>query len=296
MNQLILASLIWGFSFGLIKHSLAGLNPAFVAAVRLGLSFLVFLPFLKLPRKRSAWGHYLVTGALEYGLMYTLYLSAFQYLAAWQVALFTVFTPIEVALVASLYRKDWKWSRLWGALLSVGGAALLSFRAFEGETALQGFLLIQGANLCFAIGQVHHVWTHRTLTPDHPEHRVFAWEYLGGVLIAAPLLFLKGPEALPDMSALSIQTLSALFYSGTIASGLGFYLWNRGAGQVNAGVLAAMNNLKAPLAMGIAFLVFGENADLPKLGASILLLALGAYTAQRLEKSSQLLNSKTTGQ
>ena len=47
MGILFIVSLIWAFSFGLIKDRLAGLDANFVAAARLLISLLIFLPFLR---------------------------------------------------------------------------------------------------------------------------------------------------------------------------------------------------------------------------------------------------------
>ena len=48
MIYLLAVSLIWAFSFGLIKGNLVGLDSNFVSFVRLFISFLVFVPFLKI--------------------------------------------------------------------------------------------------------------------------------------------------------------------------------------------------------------------------------------------------------
>jgi len=59
--ELVAASLLWAFSFGLIKRHLATADPFAVAAVRLGISLLVFLPWLLRTRlsrglrARRAW-------------------------------------------------------------------------------------------------------------------------------------------------------------------------------------------------------------------------------------------------
>ena len=100
MGILFIVSLIWAFSFGLIKDRLAGLDANFVAAARLLISLLVFLPFLRtrgLSRKLSL--RLLAIGALQYGVMYITYIAAFNFLKAYEVALFTIFTPI--------YEKDY---------------------------------------------------------------------------------------------------------------------------------------------------------------------------------------------
>jgi drug/metabolite transporter (DMT)-like permease len=82
----------------------------------------------------------------------------------------------------------------------------------------------------------------------------------------------------------------ALLYLGTIASGLGFFLWNAGAVRVNPATLAIFNNLKIPLATVIAILVFGETAAPGRLvpGLILMLLALAwAETANRRRPTSR---------
>jgi len=49
-----------------------------------------------------------------------------------------------------------------------------------------------------------------------------------------------------------------LLYMGVIASGLGFFFWNKGGTQTNVGVLAAFNNAVVPLAMFASLFIFGE--------------------------------------
>ena len=47
MSYLVVVSLVWAFSFGLIGNHLAGLPPAWLGWIRLALSALVFLPFVR---------------------------------------------------------------------------------------------------------------------------------------------------------------------------------------------------------------------------------------------------------
>ena len=103
MTYLWLVSFIWAFSFGLIKGNLSGLDPVFVAFARLGISLLFFLPFLH-PKKtdmRLAFSLFRI-GMVQFGVMYLAYIYAFQYLQAYEVALFTVFTPLYVSVYHQL--------------------------------------------------------------------------------------------------------------------------------------------------------------------------------------------------
>ena len=45
MIYLLAASLLWSFSFGLIKGTLSELDPNLVSFIRISISLLIFLPF-----------------------------------------------------------------------------------------------------------------------------------------------------------------------------------------------------------------------------------------------------------
>ncbi|WP_322507696.1 EamA family transporter [Anaerolinea sp.] len=273
MLELVLVSLIWAFSFGLIKVSLAGVDSNFVAFVRLFVSFLVFLPFAR-PSKipRNLVPHLILVGALQYGAMYLAYLNAFKFLKAYEVALFTIFTPIYVTLIHDFLEKRWERLHWLAAVLAIIGTAIVQgLRALESDFLL-GFLIVQASNLCFAFGQVYY----RKILQPHPElrdHQIFFYPYLGGFALAglATLLFTH----LSAIQPTGAQWLT-LLYLGAVASGLGFFLWNRGARKVNAGTLAVFNDLKIPLAVTVSLVVFGEKASLPNLivGGLIVLTAL----------------------
>ena len=47
LAALVVASVIWGLSFGLVKYGLPGFDPGFVSACRLGGAALLFLPLLR---------------------------------------------------------------------------------------------------------------------------------------------------------------------------------------------------------------------------------------------------------
>ncbi len=51
MIELVVVSLIWSFSFGLIARHMSDLDPNLFAAARMTLALVVFLPFLR-PRAR----------------------------------------------------------------------------------------------------------------------------------------------------------------------------------------------------------------------------------------------------
>lgn len=272
MVLLLITSLIWAFSFGLIKHVLPGIPPGFVAFVRLAISLLVFLPFL---RRRVNYPTVLLLvmiGALQYGVMYVAYIWSFRYLQSYQIALFTVFTPLFVTLLHDLFSRRFHGYFLLTVVLALAGTSVIVYRTVQFSEFRIGFLLVQLSNVCFALGQVWYPQIMRRY-PSVSNREVFAWLYLGGTLLAAcwcPW------DTIPQMH-LSIRQMAVLFYLGAIASGIGFFLWNTGARRVNAGALAIMNNLKIPLAVICSVLFFGETANWTRLlmGGGLILAALG---------------------
>jgi drug/metabolite transporter (DMT)-like permease len=186
MPYLLVVSLVWAFSFGLIKGRLSGIDPTAVAVLRLVLSLLVFLPFVRLraaPRKLQV--RLAAIGAVQFGIMYVLYLHAFAYLQAFEVALFTITTPLFVALLDSAWERRFVPVHAIAAVLSVAGAAVIVWQHGATGGAVLGVLLVQASNLCFAAGQLAWKRVRARLAPETRDSAVFAWLYAGAVVSAA---------------------------------------------------------------------------------------------------------------
>lgn len=272
MFYLLITSLIWAFSFGLIKHYLVGLDSGFVASARLGVALLAFAPFLRLRGLPPAMAlKILLVGFFQFGFMYVFYIQSFQYLQSFQVALFTIFTPLWVILVNDLLEKRFHPRFLMTAFLVVLGTGVIAFKGFGRQIVLTGFILVQLSNLCFAAGQIAYARVMSGL-PDRKDREVFGLAYLGGFLAAglAALFTVRWPA----LTVTGTQCV-ILLYLGLLASALGFFLWNLGARQVNAGLLAVMNNLKVPLGVACSLIFFGEQIDISRLllGGLIILAA-----------------------
>ena len=278
MPYLLIVSFVWAFSFGLIKGRLAGLDSAFISAVRLGLALLVFLPFL---RVRGLPGRTLLAligiGAVQFGLMYLAYNESYRHLQAHEVALFTLTTPLFVTLLADALDRQFRFRALAAALLAVAGTGLIVFQGKELSPTLTGLALVQLSNLAFALGQVGYKRL-RAKQPALRDRDIFALLYGGAFALTLPLVLARVDFATFTLTFTQGWTL---LYLGLIASGLGFFLWNSGATRVNAGTLAVMNNAKIPLAVACSLLFFGESADLPRLLLSLVLLATAVWLAER---------------
>jgi carboxylate/amino acid/amine transporter len=289
MIYLLITSLIWAFSFGIIKNQLSGLDANLVSFLRLFISLMIFVPFfslkkLKLKDKSKIFIlHLLAIGAIQFGLMYATYIYSFQFLKAHEVALFTILTPIYVTLINDFFnKKGLDVIAILSAILAVVGAGVIVYKRLGDDLFVTGVLLVQLSNLCFAAGQIYY----KNLMKKHPEvshSEIFAIPYLGGAIIT--LIF-----SLTTVNWFSVQMdskqLGSILYLGIIASGLCFFLWNKGATLVKAPTLAAMNNVKIPLAVLCSIFVFGETANWSKLiiGGGIMLLSVIISDKEKVKK------------
>lgn len=273
MLLLLLVSILWALSFGLTAL-VSDLGAPFVTAVRTVLAALVFLPFLDLKgmSPRRAWA-FAGIGALQFGLMYLLYIASYRWLRPSEVALFTIFTPLFVTLSDDLARGRLSWIALLAAALAVVGTGIAVWSGLGRGGLVRGFLLMQASNLCFALGQV----LYRRLAPasGKRDRGLMGLLYLGGAAVAVAL---AAPSVdWSAVAAMDLRQAAVLAYLGVVASGLGFFLFNAGARRTDIGTLAVFNNLKIPLAILASGLVFREAVDWPRLaaGGGIIACALG---------------------
>lgn len=272
MWLLIAVTLLWAFSFSLIGVYLAGqVDPWFSVFTRTLLAACVFLPFLKLAG--TSWSlriKLMLTGAIQLGIMYGFYYHSFLYLSVPEVLLFTVMTPIYVTLVNDILDRCLHMNFLLAATVATAGAVAIRYDGVD-SGFVTGFLLVQGANSCFAIGQVVYkrIMQHQKVA----QHTVFGWFFIGALLVATTFVIAFGNvEKLPT----STTQWAVLVYLGIIASGLGYFGWNKGATMVDVGTLAVMNNLLIPAGIIVNVVIWNRDADIFRLllGGFIILLAL----------------------
>jgi drug/metabolite transporter (DMT)-like permease len=285
MIYLVIPTLIWAFSFGLIGNTLKGLDPLQIADTRLLFALIAFLPFIKLANtnRQEKW-QLILLGALQYGVMYTCYLSAFRYIPSYLVALFSVFTPLYIVIINDLRQRCFTPWYLVATLLSVFGAAVIKMDNIDSSEIWLGFLLMQIANMAFAFGQVYY----RDWKQDRQhisDSSVFGFLYLGAAVFTSIATLLISSQPPIPFDATPTQWL-VLVYMGFIASGLGFFFWNKGATQTSVGVLATFNNAVVPLAMFASLFIFGEAKggspeELARLAIGSLLIVVALLIAKR---------------
>ena len=286
MGYLVGVTALWAFSFSLIGVYLAGqVDSYFAVLMRIGLATLVFLPFLRPKRLVGRQRLILMAlGAVQLGAMYIFFYQSFLLLSVPEVLLFTIFPPFYVTLLDDALFKRFTPFYLLTAALAVLGAAVIRYDGIDSGFWL-GFLVVQGANLCFALGQVGYRRLAVTLPPELPRHSVFAWFYLGALAVALPAFLLLGNAAALPVTGVQWGVLAWL---GLVASGLGYFLWNLGATRVDAGALAIMNNALIPAGLAVNLLIWNRDADLVRLALGGAIIAGSLMLNERWQRRRAL--------
>ena len=258
MALLVLVSLLWAFSFGLIKGRLVGLDSSFISAARLGLALLVFLPFLRTRGIAARTAAALAgIGAVQFGVMYLAYNESFRFLQAHEVALLTITTPILVTLFADAFERRLRGRALFAALLAVAGTAFVVLQSRDLKLTVTGIALVQLSNAAFAIGQVLYRRV-RASRPDLRDRDVFALLYAGALVIGLIAMAVRIDLPAITLTARQFWTLAYL----------------------GIGTLAVMNNAKVPLSVACSLIFFGEHTALLPLLASLALLGAAVWLAE----------------
>lgn len=281
MFWLLLASVIWAFSFGLIKGLIVGLDPFFMGAIRMTFAFALSLfcwrPLIVAKPRQQGLA---VAGFFQLGLMYAPYLVSFRYLKAHEVALFTMTTPIIVVAVHQFAERTFSLKLVIAALISILGGSVVAFKQWEWgaySDMVVGIILVQLANLLFAVGQYIYA---RVSASSMKEQLYGAPFYFGGAFLGAALVCGIALAYGMKPRALTSQEWAVLAYLGIVASGLGFAIWNYGVSHVNYGVLAVASDFKLPIAILVSLTIFGEQAHLLQLASGIVILWIAAVIAR----------------
>ncbi|MDC0661157.1 EamA family transporter [Marinobacter sp. SS21] len=271
MKLLVLVTLLWAFSFSLIGEFLAGrVDSDFAVLSRVVLGALVFLPLLRwrgVPTGLRLGT--LAVGALQFGVTYLCLYRSFSYLSVPEVLLFTIFTPLYVTLIDDAFYRRFSPVALVAAAVATLGAGIIRFDGLS-EDYLLGFGLLQLANMTFAAGQVGYKHLMLRYAGQFAARATFGYFFLGALLIALPSFLVFGDPARLPSTGLQWGILAWL---GLVASGLGLFLWNRGACLVDAGTLAVMNNALVPAGLVVNLLIWNRDADLLQLAIGGVVIA-----------------------
>lgn len=127
-----------------------------------------------------------------------------------------------------------------------------------------------------------------------PQHNAFAWFYAGAFIVAVAAWFMLGnPQRLPTTDL----QWGILVWLGVVASGLGYFMWNYGATQVDAGTLGIMNNVHVPAGLLVNLAIWQEQPHWPSfiIGALVILASLWVHRRWVAPHSVQTADDRKRG-
>jgi carboxylate/amino acid/amine transporter len=217
----------------------------------------------------------MLIGMVQIGIMYLFYYNAFLYLSVPEILLFTIFTPFYVTLIYDILHRRFSFLYLISAAIAVFGAYVIRYDNIN-EGFWFGFLLIQGANICFALGQSGYKYVLENYKEINQKD-VFGYFHFGALIIGTIALMLFGDfnKMSPDLTQWGV-----LIWLGFVASGVGYFMWNKGSTMVDAGVLAIMNNALIPAGLIVNIVFWGKDENFTKLivGSIIILFSLWVHS------------------
>ena len=207
-------------------------------------------------------------GIVQFGVMYLCFIKAFKFLQGNEVALLTTTTPIFVALWSCLFGERFRFIYIVCILMSVLGAGIIVWQNLSFHMIVKGVILMESTNCSFALGQV--LW--KKYIGD-TEANFMASAYIGALLFVLPFVLFSF-----DFGSLSLTVgqILSLLYLGLVPTGVGFWLWNKGAVLVESSTLAIMNNLKIPLGVLFSIFLFQEKINVMNfsIGSAIILISI----------------------
>lgn len=279
MWYLIIVTLLWGSSFSITGHMLAGqVDGFFTVFIRTLIAALIFVPVLRwralpVPFITGLW----LGGALQFGVTYALAYQSYTLLSVPEMLLFTTLTPLYISLINNALNKRFNPWTLLATVFTVSGGVVIHYQPLTGDFWL-GFFILQLANASFAGGQV---LCRRLLLKWQPAismPHLLGHFFLGAVLLTAPLYLAFGNNHHLPQTAVQWQII---LYLGIVATALGSLWLVKGSLQVSVTTLAIFNELHVPIGLIINLLFWDSAIPLLRLSAGCLCIAVAIFINYR---------------
>lgn len=258
--MLLVLAMVWGGSFFFAEVALREVPPLTVTLHRVAwavpiLLCVVWRMGLKLPRNPRIWGAYLIMGALNNAIPFSLIFWGQTEIESGLASILNGTTAVFGAVVAGLLLKD---EPLSARKLIGAGLGLLGVAVILGFDALRGFdprnlaqLAVLGAALSYALASV---WAKLHLAGQPPQMNALGM-LMGSTVLMAPLaIFVDGVPTL----ALSLPVWAALLSVAGLSTALAYLLYFGILVRAGAANLMLVTLLIPPFAIALGSLFLGE--------------------------------------
>jgi drug/metabolite transporter (DMT)-like permease len=262
--MLLLLAAVWGGSFFFGEVALREVPPLTLTLHRViwAVPILVLIVLFKgisVPRSPRIWGAYLVMGALNNAIPFSLIFWGQTQIESGVVAILNGTTAMFAAVGAGLLLPDEPLTakKVIGAGLGIAGVAFIM-----GPSALTNFnlgnlaqLAILGATLSYAFAGV---WGKTVLAGQPPLMNALGM-LIGSTVLMIPIVLVF--DGLPNL-ALSLGVWGALIGMAVLSSALAYCLYFAILGQAGAANLLLVTLLIPPVAIGLGAVFLDERIGL----------------------------------
>ncbi len=255
---LIVAMLIWGSTFMVMKVVITDVSPLMVVFLRMLIGALVFILLWKWIKKgiryQTGDWKYLILMALFEPCLYFLFEGlALKYTSAGQAGMITSILPLMVALAAFLFLKETTtWRQILGFIIAISGVISMTLGSEVNDKASNPLLgnFLEFLAMLSAVGYTLLI---RHLSSRYASLFLTAMQSFIGTLFFLPLVLLND-------SSLEISLLNwgLLAYLGIVVTLGGYGLFNYALTHVKATTAVAYVNLIPAISLIYAMIFLGE--------------------------------------
>lgn len=288
---------VWGGSFFFGEVALREVPPLTITLYRVAgavpiLALIVAYKGIPVPRSPKVWGAYLVMGALNNAIPFSLIFWGQTQIESGLASILNATTAMFTAVVAGLLLADEPLTvkKVVGAALGVAGVAFIM-----GPDALSDLnpgnlaqLAILGATLSYAFAGV---WGKTALAGQPPLMNALGMLIGSTVLMIPIVLIFDGP---PDLH-LSVSVWGALLGLAALSTALAYVLYFAILARAGAANLLLVTLLIPPFAIGLGVMFLGEKMGIEAwIGFAIIALGF-AVTDGRLFSFLHGIGERDTG-
>ena len=255
-----LLAMIWGGSFFLAAVALQEVPPITIALFRVvgalpTLALFVWFKGVTLPRSPKIWGAYLVMGALNNAIPFSLIFWGQTQITSGLASILNSATGVTGVIVAGLLLCDERLTppKLIGVTIGFSGAALTigldALRSFDIRSVAQLAILLAGLSYSLA-----GVWAKLRLAGQVPAMNALGMLMGSSLLMVPTTLWLDGPPRFTLMPS----TWAALAALAVLCTSLPYLLYFNILERVGSGNLMLVTLLIPPIAIGLGVTFLNE--------------------------------------
>jgi drug/metabolite transporter (DMT)-like permease len=263
LMMLIALAAVWGGTFFFAEIALQEVPPFTITLIRVALAIpflavIVLKKAIPIPRSPRSWSAYLVMGALNNAIPFSLIFWGQTQIESGLAAILNATTAMFAAVVAGIFLKDEPLTvkKMLGAILGIFGVAFIM-----GPSVLTDFdprNLAQLAVLCASLSYAFAgVWGKTTLSTQ-PALMNALGMLIGTAIIMIPIVLIY--DGVPSF-ALSVDVWGALISMAVLSTAMAYVLYFSILSRVGAANMLLVTLLIPPFAIALGVMFLNETIN-----------------------------------